>query len=130
MCNDPRCQPPLPPPPLAQLLLVTVVPKFIQSSYYEDVLEELFLDETEANAASNDDPPSVTAVNKVDALVDSLEAVRHDPEAMGEKIAEAVAVAAAAARAEGEQKSGSADGKEVRPTARVYALLLRAHSCV
>lgn len=116
---------------------MTVVPKFIQSSYYEDVLKEPSLDETEANAASNDVPPSATAVNEADvpegrerSLTDFLEAIKHDSEAMEEKIAEAVAVAAAAARAEAKQKSGSADGKEVRPTARVHAVLLRAHSCV
>lgn len=112
--------------PLAQLLPMTVVPKFTQSSYCDDVLKELFPNETEPNAASNDVPPSATKVNKVDALegreqaiADSLEAVRNDPEAVEEKIADAVAVSAAAARAEGKQKRGSAAGKEVRPRACV-----------
>lgn len=73
---------------------MAVVPKFIQSSYYELFLAELFPLTAEQGDKEKDSD------SRGGALIASLEAIRHNPEAVAERIAEAVAAAKAAAEAE------------------------------
>lgn len=79
---------------------MAVVPKFIQSSYYEVFLAELFPYESRAVANTDQGDEEKDSDSRGGALTASLEAIRHDPEAVAKRIAEAVAAARAAAEAE------------------------------
>lgn len=79
---------------------MAVVPKFIQSSYYELFLAELFPYESRAVASTDQGDEEKDSDSRGGALTASLEAIRHDPEAVAKRIAEAVAAARAAAEAE------------------------------
>lgn len=98
-------------PPAARFIhrMTTVVPKFIQSSYYEIFLAELFPQVADAGAENGDDAGGGDV--REQGLSDSIEDIRHDPEAVAERIA--VAVAAAAARSEGRKEREDAANNEV-----------------
>ena len=105
-------------------LSLAVVPKFIQSSYYEVFLTELF--PYEAEPSSSNGPPSKSKVgfrhDRERVPSESLEAVRNDPEAAAKTIAAAVAVAVKAARSGEKNGRGSVTEEKVKRSAHAIHL--------
>ncbi|CAN0112279.1 unnamed protein product [Ascophyllum nodosum] len=101
-----------------------IVPKFIQSSYYEVFLTELF--PYEAEPSSSNGPPSKSKVgfrhDRERVPSESLEAVRNDPEAAAKTIAAAVAVAVKAARSGEKNGRGSVTEEKVKRSAHAIHL--------
>lgn len=130
--------------PLTPAAPLSVVPKFIQSSYYEIFLTELFpqvevyartaTDASGSRAAqvqkSNDDDDESQDRFRMDSL---LENISSDPEALERRIAEAVAsarevaaaaAAAAAAEAKALKAAQKAAAKEERDKVRAADLTI------